>query len=241
MFQQTFVDSVQPTKKQYTVTMSLLLQIVVVGVLTLLPLVYTAVLPGAQLRSLLVAPAPPRPKVIVHQVSSNPPVVRAPLNAMVAPISIPHTVAQVDRAAPDIGVEGSVGNPGIENGIPPSLIGAMPVERPYVAPAVPDIAKAQQSGPVRVGGAVAESRVIHRVVPLYPPIAQSIRVEGVVEFSATISKEGNIENLQLIHGHPLLAKAAEAAVLQWKYQPTLLNGRPVEVITDIVVNFRLNR
>jgi protein TonB len=66
-------------------------------------------------------------------------------------------------------------------------------------------------------------------------------VEGVVEFSATISKEGNIENLQLIHGHPLLAKAAEAAVLQWKYRPTLLNGRPVEVITDIVVNFRLNR
>lgn len=240
MFQQTFVDSVQPTKKQYTVMMSLLLQVGVVGVLTVLPLVYTAVLPGAQLRSLLVAPVPPPPKAIVHQVSSNPPVVRARFNAMVTPISAPRTIAQVERAAPEIGVEGSVGSPGVENGILPSLVGAIVAEQP-LAPAVPEIAKAQQSGPVHVGGAVAESRVVHRVVPLYPPIAQSIRVEGVVEFSATISKEGNIENLQLIHGHPLLAKAAEAAVLQWKYRPTLLNGRPVEVITDIVVNFRLNR
>jgi protein TonB len=66
-------------------------------------------------------------------------------------------------------------------------------------------------------------------------------VEGTVEFTATINKEGTIENLQLVRGHPLLVNAAREAILQWRYRPTLLNGEPVEVITDIVVKFTLSR
>jgi len=65
-------------------------------------------------------------------------------------------------------------------------------------------------------------------------------VEGTVEFTATISKQGLIENLQLVRGHPLLVNAAREAILQWRYRPTLLNGEPVEVITDIVVKFALS-
>jgi protein TonB len=86
-----------------------------------------------------------------------------------------------------------------------------------------------------------EANLIKRVQPLYPPLARSARVQGVVEFNATISKEGNIENLTLVRGHPLLVNAAKEAVLQWKYRPTTLNGTAVEVITDIIVNFTLSQ
>ena len=101
--------------------------------------------------------------------------------------------------------------------------------------------KAANSSPIRVGTGAAEAKLINKVVPVYPALAKSARVQGIVEFSASISKEGNIENLQLVSGHPLLAKAARDAVLQWKYRPTLLNGQPVEVLTEIGVNFTLTQ
>jgi protein TonB len=94
---------------------------------------------------------------------------------------------------------------------------------------------------VRVGGQVAEANLIRRVQPVYPALAKSARVSGTVEFTAVISKEGNIENLQLVRGHPLLVNAAREAVLQWKYKPTMLNGQPVEVVTSIIVNFTLSQ
>jgi periplasmic protein TonB len=94
---------------------------------------------------------------------------------------------------------------------------------------------------VRIGGQVAQANLIRQVQPVYPALAKSARVQGSVEFTATISKEGEIENLQLVHGHPLLVNAAREAVSRWKYRPTLLNGQPVEVVTDVVVNFSLNQ
>ncbi len=87
---------------------------------------------------------------------------------------------------------------------------------------------------------MSEANLIRKVQPVYPPLARSARVQGTVEFRAIIDKEGNIENLQLVRGHPLLVNAAKQAVLQWKYRPTLLNGQPVEVITDITVHFTLS-
>jgi protein TonB len=78
------------------------------------------------------------------------------------------------------------------------------------------------------------------VTPSYPPLARQARVSGTVRFNAKISKEGRIEDLTLISGHPLLVQAATEAVRQWVYKPTLLNGEPVEVLTTIDVNFTLN-
>jgi len=75
---------------------------------------------------------------------------------------------------------------------------------------------------------------------VYPPLANTTHVEGTVEFTAIISKQGTIENLQLLRGHPLLVNAARQAILQWRYRLTLLDGEPVEVITDIVVKFTLS-
>ena len=94
---------------------------------------------------------------------------------------------------------------------------------------------------ITIGGNVAAANLIHMVQPQYPQLARISRIQGTVEFTATISKEGTIQNVTFVRGHPLLIKAAKEAVLQWRYRPTLLNGEPVEVVTDIVVNFTLNQ
>jgi protein TonB len=92
-----------------------------------------------------------------------------------------------------------------------------------------------------MGGQVAEANVIRRVEPLYPLLARTARVQGTVQFTAVISKEGRVEKLQLVRGHPLLVNAARETILQWRYRPTMLNGQPVEVVTSITVNFTLTQ
>jgi protein TonB len=81
--------------------------------------------------------------------------------------------------------------------------------------------------------------LVHKVQPAYPALARSARIQGVVVLEAMISKQGTIENLRLLSGHPMLAPAAIDAVRQWRYRPYILNGEPVEVETQITVNFAL--
>jgi periplasmic protein TonB len=85
------------------------------------------------------------------------------------------------------------------------------------------------------------AKLVKKVIPEYPALAKTARLSGVVHLLGVIAKDGTIQNLQLISGHPILAGAALAAVRQWVYQPTLLNGRPVEVIAPIDVNFTLGQ
>ena len=82
---------------------------------------------------------------------------------------------------------------------------------------------------------------VKKVTPPYPPLAKQARIQGAVRFTAIIGKDGTIQNLNLISGHPLLVAAAQEAVKQWVYKPTLLNSEPVEVITQIDVNFTLSQ
>jgi protein TonB len=91
----------------------------------------------------------------------------------------------------------------------------------------------------RQGGDVQAANLIYQVKPVYPPIAIQTRVQGAVVLEAIISKEGMIESLRVISGHPLLNQAALDAVKQWRYRPTLLNGSPVPVITNVTVIFSL--
>jgi len=94
---------------------------------------------------------------------------------------------------------------------------------------------------IRVGGNVQQANLIRKVQPVYPPLAKQARIQGTVRFTAIIGKDGTIQNLQLVTGHPLLVEAARQAVSQWQYKPTLLNGEPVEVVTQIDVNFTLSQ
>jgi TonB family protein len=103
----------------------------------------------------------------------------------------------------------------------------------------PQTAPAAGAPRIRVGGNVQQAKILVKVPPVYPPEAKEQRIQGVVKLQATLGKEGHVENLQVISGDPLLAAAAIEAVKQWQYQTTLLNGNPVEVVTEVAVNFTL--
>ena len=111
------------------------------------------------------------------------------------------------------------------------VVGGLP--RPRRRPPPPPQA------PVRVGGNIKDPKKIKDVQPVYPPIAQSARVQGIVIIEATIGKDGSVKDAKVLRSVPLLDQAALDAVRQWKFTPTLLNGVPVAVIMTVTVNFTL--
>jgi len=234
MFDQLVVSSAHGSKtnKPWTVAMSAIVQAVIVGILILIPLIYTEALPKGFMNTFLVAPAPPPPppppaapvKTIVRPKIITP-------QRMVAPTVIPKKIEVVKDEAPDIGaagVEGGVGG-GAVGGVLGGIIGG-------AAPPPPP--KPTQTR-IRVGGNVAAAKLVHQVQPLYPQIAKTAHVSGTVLLHAIIAKDGSIQELQYVSGPPLLMRAAMDAVHEWRYSPTLLNGEPVEVDTTIQVVFTL--
>jgi periplasmic protein TonB len=139
--------------------------------------------------------------------------------------------AQAGIPAPEGFVGGGIGFPtGARDGLAVSLLSGT---HPVMPAAPPKPAHMFQTS------SMLEGSLIRRVDPLYPPLARSARVQGSVVLFATISTSGTIENLRVISGHPLLAGAAINAVKQWRYRPYILNGEPIEVETEITVNFVL--
>ncbi len=128
-----------------------------------------------------------------------------------------------------------------------AMIGALPGPAGTQNPVLDNMLRSAVANPThRVTGPVArpshiqESLLIRQIKPTYPPIAKQTRVQGPVTLQAVISRDGSIQRLRVISGHPLLTGAALDAVQQWRYRPYLLNGEPVEVETQITVNFILN-
>lgn len=247
MFEQTFVGGGR-TKTPFAVLMSIIFQCLLIGIAVLIPLIYTETLPSTQLTSFLTAPPPPPPP--------PPPPTAAPVavrviprqfdaGRLMAPKSIPKEIAMIreEELPPPSAGGGVVGGVagGMPGGMPGGVIGGIISNVPVAAPPPPSVKAAAPAAPqrIRVGGNVQEARLSKKIVPTYPPLARSARISGVVRFNAVIGTDGHIQNLQLVTGHPLLVPAAQAAVSQWIYQPTLLNGEPVEVMTQIDVNFTL--
>jgi len=138
----------------------------------------------------------------------------------------------------ETGVAGSIGSETGATKIPIDLLAA-PVA---ASPAPSDKPKPVERGaePVHVSGGVQAAKVLRRVVPIYPELAKRARISGAVHLIGVIGKDGTIQDLRVVNGHPLLVRAAIEAVRQWLYKPTLLSGEPVEVIAPIEVNFNLN-
>jgi protein TonB len=159
-------------------------------------------------------------------------------NQLRTPTKIPEKVQMIkeDEAPPPVMSAGVVG--GVPGGIPGGQMGGVIggiISSTTVA--VPKVATPQR---VRVSQGVTQGLLIRKIQPNYPPLARQARIQGSVLLQAEISKDGSIENLHLISGHPMLAPAAIEAVKQWKYKPYILNGEPVEVETQITVNFTLS-
>ncbi len=249
MFEQTFVGEGQ-TKKPVTVMFAFAVQIVVIVVVAIIPMIWFEVLPSAQLTSMLVAPPPPPPpppppapapvvkvvKVIPRQFDAG---------KLMAPKSIPKNIAEIkeDELPPPssgVGVVGGVpGGVGGGMGVLGGIIGGVPTAAPPPPPPPKKVDTTPQR--IKVGGNVQSAKLVRQPRPVYPPLAKQARISGVVRLSAVISKNGTIQELQVISGHPLLVPAALQAVKEWVYQPTLLNGEPVEVQTQIDVNFTLSQ
>lgn len=125
---------------------------------------------------------------------------------------------------------------GIPDGIVGSSLGSAPEPHPPV-----EVNKPDPPASIRIGGDVLAAKILGRVQPVYPQMARTARIEGVVRLLGVLNRDGRIESLQVISGHPLLVQAALEAVRQWTYSPTYLNGVPVEVQAPIEVRFTLSR
>lgn len=245
MFEDSLIESGGrlKTKRGATTLISFVLQVLLVGVLILIPLIYTEALPKQQLMSFLVAPPPPPPPPpppaavpikVVKQIQSD-----LANGQLRTPTKIPEKVQMIkeEEAPPPVMASGGVVG-GVPGGVPGGqmggVIGGIISSTPV---AVPKVATPQR---VRVSQGVSNGLLIRKVQPAYPPLARQARIQGQVLLQAQISKDGTIENLQLISGHPMLAPAAIEAVKQWRYKPYMLNGEPVAVDTQVVVNFTLS-
>ncbi len=152
---------------------------------------------------------------------------------IVAPPRVPDSIANVDdHGVPPIpqfvgtgGVPGATGRDpgGLINGLDMAPVGPAPA--PTAAPPRPSV--------------LMDGFLLHRVQPEYPILARQMRLQGPVHLRAIISRQGAIENLQVISGQPLLVRAARQTVEQWRYRPFVLNGQPIEVETEITINFTL--
>src|ERR1700683_1800791 len=243
MFEDMVVSSANPSKtnKPWTVVLSMVAQVVFLGILILIPLIYTEALPKTMMATLLVAPPPPPPPppppVAAQGVQIKHQVHLMDAGKLVAPKVIPKDVKIIKEDAPDMnagmqgGVPGGVAG-GSMGGVIGGVIGGMGGAPPPPKPTAPRI---------RQGGSVQAALLINRVQPVYPPLARQTRISGTVRLHAIISKSGSVESLEVLSGHPLLVRAAMDAVQQWRYKPTLLNGEPVEVDTTIDVIFSLNQ
>ena len=232
MFDQLVVSGdVQKTNKPWSVALSATVQAAILGVLILLPLIYTEALPKGMLNTFLVAPAPPPPPPPPQPAVK----VRAPkvinIQKMTAPTVIPKNVAVVKDEAPVIYTNGNEGVSGGTGNVLGGLIGSGPAGPPSPPPSAPQR--------IRVGGNVEAAALINKVEPQYPPIAKTAHVSGTIILHAIIGKDGGIRELQFVSGPPLLMKSAMDAVKEWRYKPTMLNGEAVEVDTTIDVVFSL--
>jgi periplasmic protein TonB len=241
MFDEMVVSSPNPSKtnKPWTVVLSMIFQVAFLAVLILIPLIYTEALPKTMMATLLVAPPPPPPPPpppIAQIVHVKPQVHLMDAGKLVTPKVIPKDIKIIKEDAPDMsGMQGGVVG-GVTGGQMGGVIGGV---IGGVGAAPPPPKPAQQR--IRQGGQVQAAKLVNKVQPLYPPLARQTRISGTVRLHAIIAKNGSVEQLEVISGHPLLVQAALDAVRQWKYQPTTLNGENVEVDTTIDVIFSLNQ
>ncbi len=229
------------------------LQIGLIGIAILIPLLNYYDIPVTELSTFLVAPPPPPPPPPPPQAVVKPKKIipkEFDSGKLTQPKKIPDKVAIIDEEdipPPSAGIAGVVGGVpgGSAGGSLGGVLGGIISNTPSVAPPPPPpppVKKAPPPAPtrIRVGGAVQKARMLKQVQPQYPPLARQARIQGTVKLTAEIAKDGSIQKLEVISGHPLLIPAALQAVKQWRYKPTLLNGQAVEVITQIDVNFTLS-
>ena len=235
---QCMVDSDAATKTRArrlrgkALAASVAFEAVVIAVVMLWPLATLGVLPA----QVVVTPLPPfhgpREAQPVPPQVEHPGSIRPTNNFrpdLPPPVISSHLDRNSDAEPPSFGPSEPIG-PGIPDGFRDG--GPIQIERPRPQP---------PAKPVVRNADVMEAMLVHRIEPEYPTLAMTIHLSGTVVLRARIGTDGKVHELETLSGNALLAQSARAAVLQWRYRPTMLNGQAVEVETQITVNFVLNR
>lgn len=237
MFAESLLETswAQRSRRGWMTATSFGLQAIVIGVLLTIPLLQTVGLPLARTVStpVILGRRDPGPAPIPDHARSGGVQIVPYSGRIMAPGHVPGRVYR----GPDLSSTGPIGpSIGSDIGIPfdPSGI-RLPIAGTH--PVMPVIA--QPVKPTFRPSSLLQGSLIRRVEPVYPPLARAARIQGPVLLDAIISKDGTMQNLQLISGHPMLVSAAIAAVSQWRYRPYILNGEAIEVETRITVNFVL--
>jgi periplasmic protein TonB len=234
----------QPRRSPLEWAGAMSLHLLILGALIIVPLYTTGTIHLPEYDAVpLIAPPPPPPPA--------PAIARAPrvprpltdssynLHRFTAPTAIPKKVPLGDASAPPPDVSGIAA--GIPGGVVGGQIGGVPGgvlggTGPSLPP--PPTAPKTTRKLVHVGSNLKAPRQTYSVDPEYPPLAMQARIHGTVVVDAIIDERGNVVQARAISGHPLLIAAALRAVLQWKYEPTSLNGEPISVELQVLVNFR---
>lgn len=239
MFAESLLESgnAHPRGRGWATTLSLAIQSLLLAMLIAVPLFRPAALP-VQLKSVTAPIAfgspdvPPTPQPAGARASTTQSQLETP---PFIPADIPtgRTSAPATEAPP-VPCFGPCLPPG--PGSTTGTVGSIPL---FTGPA-PVVKPPAPTAPRRVS-VIDLGAVVRQVRPVYPPIAQQIRLEGTVVLRALIARDGRVTNVQVLSGHGLFHESARAAVTQWRYRPYILNGEPVEVETHITVNYRLAR
>lgn len=214
------------TRKWYAVPVSLVSHSAIVAVLVALPILAPALMPevftsgidAPRLIDIIPPAPPPQPRLRPREPIADP---------QAFPVNAPDSI-EPEREI-DLSFQDAAG-PGVVGGVDQfSDVLAEPI-----VPAAPE-----QQAPLPVGGAIRTPTKVRDVKPVYPPMAQAARIEGIVIIEATIDVDGRIMNARVLRSVPMLDPAALDAVRQWQFTPTLLNGVPVPVIMTVTVAFKL--
>ena len=234
--------------KTLDVAVAVVLHVLVIGTPILLGLFYTDTINIKQYASmLLVAPAPPPPPPpAASVVIKAAPVHRTFISAgkLLAPTIIPKEIAQLKEAPPEPETFGGVAG-GVPGGVPGGqmdgviggvLAGVMNTGARLIAPPT-----GKPGAPMRVGGRIRPPKVIVQTYPEYPTLARQARIQGQVQIDAILDEQGNVADMRVVSGPPLLHQAALDALKKWKYEPTYLNDRPISVELIVTITFHLEQ
>ena len=245
MFDQTQPDS---ARSRAAIPLACALEVILVGGLVLVPLIRTQALGITELQKhwdlVPLAPSAPRGSRPIGQQPKKPNRTTAPTHLQI-PTAIPDTISRGEEqpTTPDstevnlpIGLPWGESSANQDPTIATIISGLATPARP-----APPTSTRRAKGPLRVrpGGQIQPAELIYRPDPVYPHLAVITRTEGTVYLEAIISTDGSIHDLRFISGPPFLVQAAMEAVSKWRYQPTLLNGEPVEVMMEVEVKFKL--
>jgi protein TonB len=244
MFEQTLLTHPRATQKSGALFMSFAAQMLVCGVLLVVPLIFTGTLPALHMGPMDIyvdrLPPPPTPTVPEVQTTVSRATVRQfnPLSSRIPTRVPPGPVPEILVEAPILSTGVVDAGDFVVPGVFTPLI-AVPLPKPAVVEPAPSKSTPPEA-PIRVSEGAQMAKLIKKVVPTYPPLARQTRVSGTVKLLGIIMKDGRIRELKVLSGHPLLQKAALDAVSQWIYSPTVISGQAFEVEApiDVIFEFR---